>query len=74
VSISYRIPKRLIQHWPVSAIQVGLSGRNLFLWTPAENTYSDPETSSYGTSNVQGIEYGTIPSIRSYGANLKFIF
>lgn len=74
VSVSYRIPKRMIQHWPVSAIQVGLSGRNLFLWTPKENTYSDPETSSYGTGNIQGIEYGTIPSIRSYGANLKFIF
>jgi TonB-linked SusC/RagA family outer membrane protein len=74
VSISYRIPKRWIQHWPMSGIQVGLSGRNLFLWTPAENTYVDPEASSFGTGNIQGFEYGTIPSIRSYGANLKLIF
>ncbi|ULQ53041.1 SusC/RagA family TonB-linked outer membrane protein [Flavihumibacter fluvii] len=74
VSINYRIPKSWIQNWPVTAIQVGLSGRNLFLWTPAENTYSDPEASSFGTSNIQGFEYGTIPSIRSYGANLKLIF
>lgn len=74
LSISYRLPKRWIQKWPVSTIQVGLSGRNLFLWTPSENTYVDPEASSFGTGNIQGFEYGTIPSIRSYGANLKLIF
>lgn len=74
VSLSYRIPKNWISKWPVSSMQVGLSGRNLFLWTPSENTYVDPETSSFGTSNIQGLEYGTIPSIRSYGANLKIIF
>ncbi|GAO42898.1 SusC/RagA family TonB-linked outer membrane protein [Flavihumibacter petaseus] len=74
VAVSYRIPKAWIKTWPVNYIQVGLSGRNLFLWTPSENTYADPETSSYGTSNIQGFEYGTIPSIRSYGANLKVVF
>ncbi|KIC93209.1 hypothetical protein OI18_18315 [Flavihumibacter solisilvae] len=74
VSVSYRIPKQWIQNWPMSAIIVGVSGRNLLLWTPSENTYADPETSSFGSGNVQGFEYGTVPSIRSYGANLKVIF
>jgi TonB-linked SusC/RagA family outer membrane protein len=71
VSLIYRIPQNWIKKTPFSAIQVGLSGRNLFLWTPDENTYSDPETSSMGTGNLQGYEYGTIPSIRSYGANVR---
>ncbi|ULQ56792.1 SusC/RagA family TonB-linked outer membrane protein [Flavihumibacter rivuli] len=74
VSLSYRVPKTWIQSWPINGIMVGLSGRNLFLWTPSENTYVDPESSSFGTGNVQGFEYGTIPSIRSYGANVKVIF
>ncbi len=74
VAISYRIPKDWIKTWPVNTIQVGLSGRNLLLWTPSENTYVDPEASSWGTSNIQGFEYGSIPSIRSYGANLKIVF
>jgi hypothetical protein len=74
VSLSYRIPRNWIQNWPVSSIVVGVSGRNLLLWTPSENTYVDPEASSFGTGNVQGFEYGTIPSLRNYGANLKVIF
>jgi TonB-linked SusC/RagA family outer membrane protein len=74
VSLSYRLPKKWLGKAPVSGIVVGLSGRNLFLWTPAENTYADPEASSFGTGNVQGFEYGTIPSIRNYGANIKIIF
>jgi TonB-linked SusC/RagA family outer membrane protein len=74
VSLSYRLPKKWLGKAPVSGIVVGLSGRNLFLWTPSENTYADPEASSFGTGNVQGFEYGTIPSIRNYGANIKIIF
>ncbi len=74
VSLSYRLPKKWLGKVPVAGIVVGLSGRNLFLWTPSENTYADPEASSFGTGNVQGFEYGTIPSIKNYGANIKIIF
>jgi TonB-linked SusC/RagA family outer membrane protein len=74
VSLTYRLPANLFQKSFVKSVVVGLSGRNLFIWTPKENTYSDPETSSFGTGNVQGFEYGTIPSIRSYGANVRLVF
>jgi TonB-linked SusC/RagA family outer membrane protein len=74
VSLSYRLPSNLFKKSFVKSITVGLSGRNLFLWTPDENTYSDPETSSFGTGNVQGYEYGTIPSLRNYGANVRLVF
>jgi hypothetical protein len=71
VSLSYRVPKDWIRKTPFTAITVGFSGRNLLMWTAKENTYSDPETSSFGTSNTQGYEYGTIPSVRNYGFNVK---
>jgi hypothetical protein len=59
---------------PFTGLQVGLIGRNLWLKTADENTYSDPETSSFGTGNGQGYEYGSIPSVRSYGANIRVTF
>ena len=74
VSLTYRLPKSWFSKTPNSAVQVGLIGRNLFLKTAKENTYSDPETSSFGTGNAQGYEYGSIPSIRSYGANIRITF
>jgi TonB-linked SusC/RagA family outer membrane protein len=74
ISLSYRLPTTLFKKSFVKGITVGVSGRNLFIWTPDANTYSDPETSSFGTGNVQGFEYGTIPSLRNYGANVRLVF
>jgi len=71
LSLTYRMPRAWFKNSPVQGISVGVTGRNLFLWTPKANTYADPEASSFGTGNVQGYEYGTIPSIRNYGFNVK---
>lgn len=79
VALSYNLPKSLYDKSPFGNIQVGLSGRNLWLWTPSENTFIDPEVSSFGNgttaqNNTQGYEYGTLPSLRSYGANVRLTF
>ncbi len=74
VAFNYRLPKTWLKKMPFTSATVGLSGRNLFLWTPKENTYSDPEANSFGTGNVQGYEYGTIPSLRNYGVNVRIVF
>jgi TonB-linked SusC/RagA family outer membrane protein len=74
VAFNYRLPKTWLKKMPFSSATVGLSGRNLFLWAPKENTYSDPEANSFGTGNVQGYEYGTIPSLRNYGVNVRIVF
>jgi TonB-linked SusC/RagA family outer membrane protein len=74
VSLSYTFNKELLRRMPFTGLQVGLIGRNLWLKTADENTYSDPETSSFGTGNGQGYEYGSIPSVRSYGANIRVTF
>jgi TonB-linked SusC/RagA family outer membrane protein len=73
-SLTYRLPKEWFKKAKINGITVGFSGRNLWLWTPDENTYSDPETSSFGTGNLQGYEYGTVPSIRNYGVNVRVVF
>lgn len=74
VSLTYRLPREWFGKTKINGITIGLSGRNLWLWTPNENTYSDPETSSFGTGNTQGFDFGTIPSIRNYGVNIRVVF
>ncbi len=53
----------------LSSIQIGVTGRNLFLWTPIVGF--DPEVNQAGVSNGFGIEYFTNPSTRSVLFSLK---
>jgi TonB-linked SusC/RagA family outer membrane protein len=74
ISVSYVIPAKYLSKTPFGNLVIGFSGRNLWLKTPAENIFIDPETSSFGTGNNQGYEFGTIPSLKSYGFNLRATF
>ncbi|MGV3587958.1 MAG: SusC/RagA family TonB-linked outer membrane protein [Adhaeribacter sp.] len=74
VSFSYRLPTAVTQKTFFGNIELGLSGRNLFLWTPDENTYIDPEMNSFGNGNVQGFDYSGAPSTRTWGANIRLTF
>jgi len=47
---------------------VSLVGRNL--WTSTKVPNIDPEF-SYTTANNQGLEYGVLPSPRSFGFSLR---
>lgn len=71
-SISYSLPKSLIDKTPFGKVEVGLNGRNLFLKTKVPHI--DPETNLNGASNSQGIEFNTMPNARTYGAVLKLTF
>jgi TonB-linked SusC/RagA family outer membrane protein len=53
----------------LSSIQLGVTGRNLFLWTPIVGF--DPEVNQAGVNNGFGIEYFTNPSTRSVLFSLK---
>lgn len=75
LSLSYSIPSRLISGSPFSAFSVGIFGKNLKYWLPAENKFADPEVSGVGgASDAQGIETTTTPSSRSFGVELKITF
>jgi TonB-linked SusC/RagA family outer membrane protein len=74
-SLTYDFPQGLISKTPFGRATLGINGRNLLLFVPKENKFIDPEANSYGSSsNIQGIEFNTIPSTRSYGANLTVTF
>ncbi|HEY4650367.1 MAG TPA: TonB-dependent receptor, partial [Pontibacter sp.] len=74
VSLSYRLPDSITENTFLGGIEVGVSGRNLILWTPDENTYIDPEMNSFGNGNLQGYDYSSNPSTRSWGANIRVTF
>lgn len=77
VSLSYTLPTKLFKNIPLSHLTVFFAGRNLALWTPAGNSYIDPESTSFNTGS--GIEadfgeYSANPTTRnfSFGVNLGF--
>lgn len=75
LSLSYSIPSKAIAKTPFTNISFTLTGRNLFIWTPVENQYVDPETTSFGTGiEADYGEFTTAPSIRSFGVGLKLGF
>jgi TonB-linked SusC/RagA family outer membrane protein len=70
LTLSFDVPSRFLRSARISGAQISLIGRNLFLWTPASNRHIDPETGP-DANNVQGIEYGQVPSARSIGFNIS---
>lgn len=82
LSISYSLPKKWLKKSLFGSADLGLYGNNLFLWVSRQknefgqrmNTFSDPEINAFGTGNVQGIEFGTVPSLRNYGVSLRLTF
>ncbi|TDE16499.1 SusC/RagA family TonB-linked outer membrane protein [Dyadobacter psychrotolerans] len=67
LSYTFTIKKGILQ-----AIDLGVYGRNLALWTKVPDI--DPESSSFGTNNGQGASRMAYPSTRSLGVNLKLTF
>jgi TonB-linked SusC/RagA family outer membrane protein len=70
-SLSYSLPTSLVSKIKLTGVQFTLTGRNLFLWTPASQPHLDPEVSAFGTGNTQGYEFSSYPSTRSMGASLR---
>ncbi len=73
-SLTYVLPAVWVKKTPFNALSVSVYGNNLFIWTPEENQYNDPEINSEGSSNTQGFEYYANPSLRNYGFRLNVSF
>ncbi|MEE9349120.1 MAG: SusC/RagA family TonB-linked outer membrane protein [Flavobacteriaceae bacterium] len=72
VSISYKLPKKTLKKLPFNGISIGVVGRNLLtLYKNVDNI--DPE-SNYNNGNGQGLEYGSLPTRKSYGFNVRLKF
>ncbi|HEX6367893.1 MAG TPA: SusC/RagA family TonB-linked outer membrane protein [Longimicrobium sp.] len=68
VRLGYQVPGSFSRRMGVHGVSLALVGRNLKLWTDVPNI--DPET-AFNASNVQGFEYGQLPSARSIGFNIS---
>jgi TonB-linked SusC/RagA family outer membrane protein len=56
----------------IKGLDLGLYGRNLFLWTKIPHI--DPESGSFGTGNAQGASRFAFPTTRTIGLNVKVQF
>ena len=56
----------------IKNIDISIFGRNLALWTKVPHI--DPESSSFGTGNAQGVSRFAFPTTRTLGFNLKVQF
>jgi TonB-linked SusC/RagA family outer membrane protein len=76
LSLSYNLPQSLLGKMKVfKSASIGLEGRNLFLWVPKDNLYTDPDYSDAGsTSNGIGLTGYQSPPSRYYGFNLSLNF
>jgi len=72
VTIGYALPKELLAHTPFGGASISLSGRNLFYYAPNANFF--PEVNTQGAGNIRSLDLQGAPSVRSYGAYLRFTF
>jgi len=77
VTLSYSLPKSLIQNTPFGEISISLSGQNL--WYNAINlpkhTNVDTDALGFGADgNGLGFEFLNGPSVRRYGASVRLRF
>ncbi len=63
VSLSYSLPRNLVQKAKLSSVDFTVTGRNLALWTDIQGI--DPEINQSGVDNAYGIDYFTNPSTQS---------
>jgi TonB-linked SusC/RagA family outer membrane protein len=71
VTLTYDIPKSVFKN-KLTYLQVGVTGRNLILWTPFKGV--DPELNLTGSSNGRGLDYFTNPGTKSVLATIKLGF
>ena len=75
VVLSYEIPRSLISKVRIDGLEFSVIGRNLWLWTPDDQTYIDPEMTTFGNDlNADFGEYGAQPTVRSLTIGLRLIF
>jgi TonB-linked SusC/RagA family outer membrane protein len=79
VALTYTFPASLFQKGVIKGITAGISGRNLFMWLPKSNQWTDPEFTSNGNSAFTGNATGrstafNMPPTRFMGMNVTVQF
>jgi hypothetical protein len=76
LNLTFNLDKFIKQTKYMKGLAVALTGRNLFIWTPKENTYTDPEFSdTLPTSSARGFsDINELPGTRVFGGSVKVTF
>ncbi|RZK47142.1 MAG: SusC/RagA family TonB-linked outer membrane protein, partial [Pedobacter sp.] len=76
ISLGYSLPVKWVSKLKLTAINLSLSGRNLWYLAPNVPKYTrfDPDINSVIGSGTQGVETGGAPSTKRYGINLNVTF
>ena len=76
VSLSYDLPKKILENTPFGSASVTVSGDNLWFNSPntPEGVNFDPEVSSTGVGNSRGFDFRTAPTAKKYGVILNLTF
>lgn len=73
ISLSYNVPLQFISRFGLTKLQPYVSATNLITLTKYKGR--DPEVNQYGNSGaVQGLDWGTYPSSRSFVVGVKVEF
>ena len=71
--LDYTLPIRWLSRYKIQRINIGVYGRDLFIWSPWPAF--DPEFGTLtGSDIVRGYEIAQFPSTRTIGANIAFVF
>lgn len=73
--VSYQLPKSWCSALHVKAVRLSFNVSNILLWTPRENPYIDPETTTFGNDvSAKFGEFNANPSneLYTFGLNLAF--
>ncbi|MCC7401253.1 MAG: SusC/RagA family TonB-linked outer membrane protein [Chitinophagaceae bacterium] len=76
LSLAYDLPSSLlVKTKAIKSATISVQGRNLFIWLPSANIYTDPEYSNAGAdSNGIGVTGLSSPPSRYYGATITLTF
>jgi outer membrane receptor protein involved in Fe transport len=75
ISLGYKIPQKYYARAPFGALEAGIFGNNLALWTAAGNKYGDPDLATVQyTGNNTGINYSANPAVKQFGLFVKVTF
>lgn len=74
-ALTYDVPQSLLAKVRIKGLELSVTGRNLLLWTPGDQTYIDPEQTTFGNDLVADFgEYGAQPTVRSVSFGLRLSF
>jgi TonB-linked SusC/RagA family outer membrane protein len=73
LSIGYTFPRSLLAKTPFGGLKVGFVARNLFMIYSKTKGF-DPEAGFSNGNTVQGVEFGSMPTMRSLGFNVNVSF